>query len=498
MKEKIRERIEKNKYNICIFIGMMIFAFIICTNFIRTHFAQDTYCIYAYDSSALIINFLLSNRLISALTVWISDILNIPFFINMKILTILGIVFLTVSWFILYKFITKLNNKPNDIRYNLLIAAISFIIIFNFCTVEYLLFWESAVMCLGILCTIIASCIFNTNIKYKNIVAFFVLFLGSICYQGAITLFIPLSLVLLIYKHKENIKKIIFETIKTGIIYAIIMLINLLAIKIFSNILNYEVRKTTLLSIPDIFYTLIKMGYDMVTKTFGIGPKYWYLLLIIVITLIFLAYVFKQKKLKISILEYLVLFISCILIPILPMLATPIENQYMETRMAISFGSSIGIILLFVNLYLNKLSVSKYLTDIIVCIMILVNSMYFIYASNENIVTNNLDKNIAKLIIEEINNYQRQTNLKVENIGLIQDKNPMSQYDEHRWLGVINTRSMGTEWAAIETMELYSGKKFNKVEVPENFKQAFSQKDWNNFNKEQLIFDGNNLYLCLY
>lgn len=496
--KNIKLKLIKNKYNIFIYLGMLFFSLVICTNFIRTHFALDTYCVYAYDSTKLITNFLLSNRLISALAIWISNMLKIPFFINMKILTILGIIFLTISWFILYKFIIKINNKQTDILYNLLIAGISYIIIFNFCTVEYLVFWESAVMCLGILFTTISSCIFNTDIKYKNFIVLFILFLGSICYQGAITLFIPLSLVLILYKQKENIKTIIFETIKTGIIYVIVMVINLLAIKIFGNILNYEVRKTTILSIPDMFNTIIKMGYDMVTKTFGIGPKYWYLLLIIVITLIFLAYVFKQKKFKISILEYIVLFICCVLIPIVPMLATPIESQYMETRMAISFGSSIGIILLFVNLYLNKLSVLKYLTSIIIFIMVLVNSVYFIYASNENIVTNDLDKNIAKLVIEEISNYQMQTNIKIENIGLIFDKNPMSQYDGHRWLGVINTRSMGTEWSAIETIELYSGEKFNKVEVPENVKQTFSQKDWNNFNEEQLIFDGNNLYLCLY
>ena len=44
------------------------------------------------------------------------------------ILTILGIIFLTISWFILYKFIIKINNKQTDILYNLLIAGISYII----------------------------------------------------------------------------------------------------------------------------------------------------------------------------------------------------------------------------------------------------------------------------------------------------------------------------------------------------------------------------------
>ena len=30
------------------------------------------------------------------------------------------------------------------------------------------------------------------------------------------------------------------------------------------------------------------------------------------------------------------------------------------------------------------------------------------------------------------------------------------------------------------------------------YKEEFEQKDWSFFDKEQLIFDNNNLYICLY
>ena len=500
MKEKIKKIILKNKYNIFIFIGMMIFSFIICTNFIRTHFALDTYCVYAHDSQIQISHFLVSNRLFSALTRWISEILGISFFTNMKILSLAGILFLAISWFILYKFIINIRNKQFDIFYNILIVGISFIIIFNFCTVECLIFWESGVMCLGILFAVIASCLFNSNLKFKRLIALFVLLIGSLCYQGSITIFIPLTLVLLAYKYKESIKSIFIETIKVGIIYVIVMVINLLATKIFSQFFNNEFRKMTTLSITDIFNTLLRFGHDMMVKTFGIGTKYWYLLLIAVISIIVLIYILKQRKSKFYIFEYVVVSISCILVPILPMLATPIEDQYMEPRMAISFGSSIGIILLFlildVELYKNNLF--KYLITMIVVIMLMLNSMYYIYASTENITTNNLDRTIAEAIIKEIYTYQSEKNIKIENIGLAFDKNPISNYDGQRWLGVINTRSMGTEWSVIETIELYSGEKFNKIDVPNKYKEEFLQKDWSIFDKEQLIFDGNNLYICLY
>lgn len=74
-------------------------------------------------------------------------------------LVLAGILFLTIAWFILFKFISNLKKHEMNIFSNILFAGISFIIVFNFCTIESLVFWESGIMCLGILCTVIAACL---------------------------------------------------------------------------------------------------------------------------------------------------------------------------------------------------------------------------------------------------------------------------------------------------------------------------------------------------
>lgn len=157
-----------------------------------------------YSSQELISHFLVSNRIFNALARWIFNILRIPFAINTELLVLAGILFLTVAWFILFKFIGNLKKREMSIFTNVLFAGISFIIVFNFCTIESLVFWDSGIMCLGILCTVIAACVFNSNMKFKRIKAFISLLLGSLCYQGAITILIPLAFVLLAYKYKEN------------------------------------------------------------------------------------------------------------------------------------------------------------------------------------------------------------------------------------------------------------------------------------------------------
>ena len=112
--KKIKEKIKNNKYNILIFIGMLIFTGVMCINFIKPHFALDTYCVYSFSSQDLISNFLCSNRIFSALARWVFEILNMPFYLGLEILTVVGIISLTLAWFILYEFVFNLQNKDKN------------------------------------------------------------------------------------------------------------------------------------------------------------------------------------------------------------------------------------------------------------------------------------------------------------------------------------------------------------------------------------------------
>ena len=61
MKSKIQDiknLILEHKNSIYVFIGMVFFSFIVCTNFLRIHFAADTYCLYAYGYDNYILHLL--------------------------------------------------------------------------------------------------------------------------------------------------------------------------------------------------------------------------------------------------------------------------------------------------------------------------------------------------------------------------------------------------------------------------------------------------------
>ena len=45
---------------------------------------------------------------------------------------------------------------------------------------------------------------------------------------------------------------------------------------------------------------------------------------------------------------------------------------------------------------------------------------------------------------------------------------------------------------------MYTGKGYGNTIVPEEISKEFLTKDWTSYNKEQLVFDGESLYICIY
>ena len=246
--------------------------------------------------------------------------------------------------------------------------------------------------------------------------------------------------------------------------------------------------------------TILKFGETILIYNVGIGPKYGYLILLAILTVIFIIGIVLRKKDYFMILEYVTLIILSIIVPIIPILATPTEAQYIEPRMAMCFGSIIGILVIFL-LAVVEINKNKYLLIALGSITIInfvLNSIFLIEASSATLVTNRLDHFIAKDIIQEIEKYETTSGEKIKNIGIAFDKQYTMYYESEPALRCYNVRSMGTSWAVKEVITTFIGRKFANVNVPQNIKDKFAQKDWDRYSKEQLIFEGENLYICIY
>ena len=494
---KVKNFIKENKVNIYIFLAMLIFTIIICSNFFNMHFSQDTYSLYSSGWDAYIKHFLLSNRIFSALELWISKVFNISFEMTILISSIVSMIVFSLTWFILYKFIVKMIKKEHDKWQNLLIIGITFSIIFNFCTFETMVFAEVSIMSISILLAVIAACLYT---EQKYIKSFITLMISTFCYQTAASLFLVLTLVFIAYKHKGNIKEIVKKSIGVFFFWGITMILNLVMTKLFSSYFGMTTRRTTILSIDQIISTIVHYGKYLLLENLEIGPKGWYLIFIVILSVIFIVSIIKDKK-YFHIFEYIVLVLLSFIVPTLPLIVMPIESQYIEARMAMCFGAILGVILLYLVIVMKAIEIkglNKLIYILTACIF-MINAIYFIRASSENMATVYLDRNLAKSVLQAINKYEETTGNTVDTIGITWDKNPTTYYDGQLKLRSTNARGMVTDFSVIQALEYSGGKSYNAIyQVPDNVKSYFEQYDWEFFSEEQLLFEDNNLWLCLY
>lgn len=496
-KNKLPEIIKKNKKNIFIALGMLIFTLILCSNFLKVHFAQDTYCVYYDGWNQYIKVFLTSSRMFNALLLAIAKVCHFSLETTIIISSILTILFFSLAWYILYRYIIKMMKKENNILDELMIIGISFLIIFNFCTFELTIFLESGMMALSVLLSVISAGLFSSG---KYIRSFIILILASFGYQSSIGLFVLIALVFIAYKDRDNLKNIFKKAIWIFIFWGIIMLLNLLISKGFAIFFEVPPRQTTMPNFSEIINTIVKYVKFVLIDNVDVGFKYWYLSIIILISILFIILFTKNKK-YFNIFEYIILIVVSILIPIAPVLTMPVSSQYMVPRMCITFGSILGILLLYLFIIMkpNNVKLVQKIMVTLVIVLFTINSIYFIRGSSENIATGYLDKNVAGAILNQINKYEKESGIKIKNIGIMFDSEGTTYYNAQPPMGSATVRSMITDWAAIPALEYYGQVKYNRVyEIPEEIKKEFSAKSWDYYSDEQLVFNGDTLYLCLF
>ncbi len=191
--------------------------------FLQMHYSSDTYVLYnlgymAYPEKY----FLLDGRFISAVVCYLAGLLNIPIKTYIIGMDFIGIIFISSAIYTMNKILEKLI-KPKDKIQKISLILASFVLILNQFTLEYLLFPESAVMCLGLFLIVLATKIMIDNPKHKYIKIFIMLLIAGISYQGLLNIFPVLAMITYLVKeitedkpYKEKRKRVFNRNDKIG------------------------------------------------------------------------------------------------------------------------------------------------------------------------------------------------------------------------------------------------------------------------------------------
>lgn len=485
------------KENILLLSGIIIFSIIICNAFLQMHYSSDTYCLiyrgyFDYPSHY----FLLDARLVSTLVCYLGGILKLPYEIYIVGLDVIGVILLSISVFILYRFMEQQFKIEKLLNRILLLIAV-YVCIFNHMTVEYLLYPESAVMCLGILMIVLSSITYLTAKRYRYLKTFLLVLFGTLCYQGIVNLLPVLVIAIIFLKNKENltikktIKTYILEMLKLGILFIIVMLISYGISQIADTIIGDTSHR---LRTDKTLLNILYFSKDVLYAQFSLMPKY--LSVIVMGTTIVLLLVYSKNKLQI--IHYLLTVITAYVFTLLPTLAW----GYVMARMAIGIGSIMGISLLFLVPLIQEEKEKLQNTIMIIFIVgyFIFNTMNFIRNSNEHIIANKVDQNMGTSINALLKNYEEKSGNTVTKFAYRYDFEPNKYAIGIKPLVSLTERKFMQSWCIVEATSFYCNKHFEKgLEMPDEiYDKYFNGKNYDCFLEEQIVFEGDTMYMYVY
>ena len=490
MKNKILNLVrDKNLYVITLIV-LVFFGM-----FVKMDFATDTYNVFMNLNMTIITHFASCGRFITAGLLFIVYKLKIGNEVTYIASYIISILAMTLSVYKLSNLIKK------EVKTTIVPIVLSLICILNIFSIELFMYLEKGVIVASILfCVMAVEKIvkyFEEKNKKELLLAILFMLIAVTCYQGTVALFIAISLIY-VCKHSKKIKEFIINNIIVAFCYGIPAIINLVTARVF--FVNQRVGGEIILK--DSIIKVIAGTKNMLIQTYLLFPKYMYLAsFILVAILIVILAVKKEKNIKLVAKHiFNIIYIVCgiLLATIFPQLLQNTESIWFVARSTYAGASILGILLiyLFYNFDLKE-GIKK---AIIICsiIFMVIQLRYFYKVEIDHYILNYNDKIIAKQIGSIIDEYEKNSGIKVNKICTYEDATISYTYPNVLGTGDINITAFFPSWSRVELIEFYTDRRFERVEKNEKIEEDFSKKDWKYFEQEQIIFDEDTVHICVF
>lgn len=457
-----------NKKDLIFFIITIVIAIITYNKFISIHYSTDMYNIINKGYINYIIsNSLTDGRLFVSIYLFIGNLLKIKPEIYKCAITIIAIIINAISVIKLKNIILKIKPAKN-LYIETIIYIIAYCIIFNFIEVELLYYIESAAMNMSILLIILAIDIFIKREKYYYFKTTFLCILSVICYQATIPLFIALIITFSLIKNKNNYKEILKDLLKGISIMLLAVFTNILIVKITTSILNTSQNRISFnikimwenfkYITNNIFWIFINQCNIYVEKMF---------LSFIIILCILAVYESLKQKENHTLNILLIVFITIITNFAMHI---PSLSAYYTARTKYAVGAIIGLI--FMYMYTNTKIYDKenFKSNFIVILLIMYlssNIVVGISITSYHKEVNKLEKEETYQIKEYIENYEKQNNIEIKNIGIISIYNEQEEgyFKEIECKSVITQNALKAKWSAEGIINFYTGRKLQQVDL---------------------------------
>ncbi len=499
-----------NKKELKLFLIILILASFLCLGFLIPHKITDSYWNIEEGYDAYKITPLKDGRLIHYIILSIVSNLKIPMETWLIISQYISLILYSISILNVYKVVIDIIDKKikkdvitKNINYKavkIITLLSSLLIILNPMTVECFAYVENIIMSLSILIITYASKIFFENKKNSYKKTLILMLLASLCYQGTLNMWILLSMLFFILNDgNKKLKDWIRYLVKIAsitFILLIFMVCTLKCIELFTHQEQERIASSKLDIGKTIYLIIIQCVRSITIDTFGLFPKYF--ICYIIIIAIVLLYIFSSKDAKSPIFKYLFFIFIVLLSCILPIFLQKVPA--ISARISVSIGGIIGssIIYILYNALNNKTNKISYILLAIAIIYFLVNIIDYYKLAIMNQITLKEEKNYCEKINEYILDYEKNSKYIVTNVAFTKDIKVENTY-KNLPANTFTHKAVLANYSNIHCLNYYTKRNLNKVEMrSEIYEQYFKGKNWDEFNEEQIKFDKDTMYICLY
>ena len=504
------KRIEKE--NVIKFLGILGTIIVICINFLQMHFSSDTYVLYRlgyfnYPSEY----FLQDGRLISTLFCYLGGILHLPIPVYIIAMDFFGMIFLAIAIYIIGG-IFKNIMKPNSILKEVLIYLASFVLILNQFTLEYLLFPESAVMCMGVLFIVLAIKEFVNENDNKYLKIFLYLLITGLSYQGELNIFPILVLLVIIVKQikekkktKEFLRESIIELVKIMAITISVLIICTLIVNICADIFHSQKESMMLIRNETMLrrkLNLVKFySRDILIKGICMIPKYSILIYPFIILALLIITKAKIQTI-VNYIIYIVISFASVVLPLFIITAAVCARLSLPAMMIL--GGS--LIILIANIENEPKEWKKKLISIFVIIIFIANAGFIVINTTEHIAANKIDEAQGKQIKYMLDKYEEESGNKVTKFAYKYDSNPSQYSPGIKHMESLTERKLACVWCIEYAMQYYCERDlelvpFNNFVLMQDDRENMQNNrniDYECFTSEQITFKDDTIYMIVY
>ncbi len=337
----------------------------------------------------------------------------------------------------------------------------------------------------------------------------FSLLLASGAYQPTVSYYILFSMIFLIGRYLDNINskiaiKVFFkEYFKALFIAGITVLFNVFFFKyIVVNNARTQVNQTDFV---DNILKIINLQSSVFLNSYNLLPRYMILFFTIVLLALIVClgikyYQFKRIQVGIVLLIALVtgwgaIFGIMIIAPVF----------WPTPRVIISFMAIPGLLTMVClllmdrsdNITINQRYFSKLMLGIL-SIFLIMSIVRIQIIGNGLLKVNTLDQYIVQSIYEDIIDYEKQSGIRVEKIGIVKAKNVRYTYPGVVSCFDLNVRAIIVDWAMPDIFRYVTKRSFSFIgedQIPKNLE--FIPLNRETISTQQIVFQNNKAYILI-